>query len=112
MGGIELITNLVHSMDASLRNNAVWALKNLLYQSETSIKQMVMEKLTFPIFEQLLDDAEVNVQENAISLLRNLTCGNEKDLDDVFSGLGEGNLFDILERKLKSDNEELKNQVP
>ena len=44
-GGIEKIVSLVQSTDVKLRLNAVWALKNLLFQADSDIKIQVMSKL-------------------------------------------------------------------
>lgn len=34
------------SMDTTVRLNSVWALKNLLYMTETNIKQAILNELT------------------------------------------------------------------
>ena len=75
-GGLEKLIILVKSMDLNLRLNAAWALKNLLFQADSDIKNEVIKKLTFPALEALIDDAEPQVQEQAINLLRNVACKN------------------------------------
>lgn len=47
-GGVERLVDLTKSMDDRLRLNAVWALKNLLFQADSGIKERVMEELTWP----------------------------------------------------------------
>ena len=42
-GGIEMI----NSKDENLRLNALWALKNLLYQADKEVKSLLMEQLTY-----------------------------------------------------------------
>jgi hypothetical protein len=76
-GGVEKLTALVSSMDSNLRLNAVWALKNLLFQADSEIKTKVMQKLTYPALENLINDSEIGIQEQAVNLLRNLACGKE-----------------------------------
>jgi hypothetical protein len=76
-GGVERLVALVNSMDANLRLNAVWGLKNLLYQAESEIKLMVMKHLTYPTLESLLTEPDASIQEQALNLLRNLACGKE-----------------------------------
>jgi hypothetical protein len=46
-------------------------------------------------------DPEVSVQEQALNLLRNLVCGKEVDIEQVFKGFGEAKLMTILESKLR-----------
>lgn len=59
----------------------------------------------------LLNDPEMSVQEQALSLLRNLACGKETDIEDTFSGLGNEHMMDILHRKLESQNEDIVTQA-
>jgi len=51
LGGIEKLVELVHSPDNTLRLNAIWALKNLVYQAESEIKEAVMKVLTYQTME-------------------------------------------------------------
>lgn len=41
-GGVEVLVSLIHTTDESLKLNIVWALKNLLYQADSTIKDRVM----------------------------------------------------------------------
>jgi hypothetical protein len=74
---VEKLAALVSSMDSNLRLNAVWALKNLLFQAESDIKTKVMHQLTYPTLKSLMHDSEIGIQEQSLNLLRNLACGNE-----------------------------------
>ncbi|CAG8492716.1 12829_t:CDS:10 [Acaulospora colombiana] len=112
-GGIEKLVELVQSSDNTLRLNAIWALKNLVYNAESEIKDSVMKALTYPTLETLIMDQEVDIQEKALNLLRNLACTKPYDIEEVFKGLGENCLMDIIENKLCSWNEEIiKQGVP
>jgi hypothetical protein len=44
-GGIEMLIEHTRSMDFGLKLNAVWALKNLLYHSDSDVKEKVMRQL-------------------------------------------------------------------
>ena len=79
-GGIEQLVLLISSNNPKLRLNAIWALKNLVYQSKTELKQRVMVLLTYPRLLQLLNDDEL-IQEHALNLIRNLACMDEKVFD-------------------------------
>jgi ethanolamine utilization cobalamin adenosyltransferase len=76
-GGVERLVTLVNAMDMNLRLNAVWGLKNLLYQADSEIKQLVMKHLSYTTLENLLTEPDASIQEQALNLLRNLACGKE-----------------------------------
>ncbi|KNC97089.1 uncharacterized protein SPPG_07484 [Spizellomyces punctatus DAOM BR117] len=99
-GGVERLVDLAKSMDDRLRLNAVWALKNLLFQADSEIKERVMKELGWDGLLSLINDNETGIQEQALNLLRNLACGKESDIEQVFKGLGEDKVMDILETKL------------
>jgi hypothetical protein len=52
LGGIEKLVELVRSPDNTLRLNAIWALKNLVYQAESDVKEAVMKVLTYQTMEK------------------------------------------------------------
>jgi len=110
-GAIEKLVELAHSPDNTLRLNAVWALKNLVYHCESEIKDAVMKALTYTKMEALISDPEVDIQEQALNLLRNLACSRIYDIEEAFKGLGEPQLMNIIENKLCSDSEEIIKQV-
>ncbi|KAJ3060635.1 Armadillo repeat-containing protein 8, partial [Quaeritorhiza haematococci] len=86
--------------EGGLRLNAVWALKNLLYQADSDIKAKVMRELGWDHLYRLIVDDEIGMQEQALNLLRNLACGKQNDIENVFNGIGEERLVGILEDKL------------
>ncbi|CAG8514189.1 3858_t:CDS:10 [Funneliformis caledonium] len=111
LGGIEKLVELVHSPDNTLRLNAIWALKNLVYQAESEIKEAVMKVLTYQTMENLISDQETDIQEQALNLLRNLACTRQHDIEEVFKGLSESRLMNVIENKLHWWNEEIIKQV-
>lgn len=76
-GAVDLLLGLIRSMNTGLRLNAVWAMKNLLYLAEPKLKQTVMAKMTFDLLYELTQDPELDVQVQALNMLRNLACGDE-----------------------------------
>lgn len=98
-GGIEKLVGLVNSSDQNLRLNSVWGLKNLLYFAESAIKVRVMKELTWSTLVNLLDDKNVDIQVQSLTLLRNLASGKTQDIQSVFDALGES-IFIILNQKL------------
>ncbi|CAG8494011.1 15221_t:CDS:10 [Acaulospora morrowiae] len=109
-GGIEKLAELARSSDNTLRLNAIWALKNFVYDVESDAKDSVMKALTYSTLEKLIEDQEIDIQEKALNLLRNL-ASRPNDIEDVFKELGENQLMDIIESKLSCWNEEIIKQI-
>ena len=52
-GGIEaLVTKVVYSTDTNLRLNALWALKNVLFQADSEVKMRVLVQLGFGVIKR------------------------------------------------------------
>ncbi|KAL3702075.1 hypothetical protein R1sor_020097 [Riccia sorocarpa] len=79
-GGVSQLIQLSQSMDPILRVNAVWALKNLMYMSDKSLKETVMSELTFSSLVDLIFDSEEKVREQAMALVRNLVYGDKDSI--------------------------------
>ncbi|KNE63119.1 hypothetical protein AMAG_08283 [Allomyces macrogynus ATCC 38327] len=93
------IAKLVHLVDwtsptatpaeiAAVHVNAVWALKNLVYEAKLETKRAVMAALGYPRLHALMRAANATVREQALNLVRNLVHGGDADVDDVVTGLG------------------------
>lgn len=104
-GGVNKLISLVDSTNQQLRLNAVWALKNLLFQAEPHDKAEVMDRLSYKKLYGLLNDEEQSIQEQALGLLRNLSCGKDLVVCNLFSGIGPQKFINLIEEKLKSDSE-------
>jgi len=100
-GGVKRLVALVHSMDPNLKLNAIWALKNMVFNAESQIKDEVMKELGWEQFYMLINDKEYDIQEQAMSLLRNLACSSEYDIEETIKGLGESRIINIFESKLQ-----------
>lgn len=106
-GGVQCLVQLTSSNDQELKCNALWALKNLLYLADTSIKLATMDLLTFARLEELAQDPCGAVQEQTLNLIRNLVCEKEQDISEVAARCGETRLIKLVEGKMNSDNEEI-----
>jgi hypothetical protein len=105
-GGITSLVGLIDSENAELRYNAVFGLKNLLFQADSHIKSMVMDQLGWQKIMGLLADPNPRIQEQALAFLRNLSCGKEADIDLVFKGIGEGELLQLIFQQLQAPHTE------
>lgn len=98
-GAVAVLVGLTDSADMGLRLNGLWAIKNLCYRATSQIKASIMEQLTWSRLDSLLRDGQPAVREQATSLLRNLLCNKESDIDEGFKGLGD-RLLDGIEGNL------------
>lgn len=101
------LVELVSIDDNELRANALWALKNLIYMAETSIKIAVVNMIGHSRLEALSDDPCPLVQEQTLNLIRNLICEKEQDINEVLKYFGPLNLIKLIEKKILSDNLEI-----
>jgi len=109
-----VVAKFVHMIgygDNIVRLNAVWAIKNLVFEAESDVKETVMRQFGYHNLAQLLNDGKLAIQEQALNLVRNLACKREQDIDHVFRGLGNGQLLSIIEDKLTWDDQRLLEHV-
>lgn len=100
-GGLELLVQLVGSAtDTSLRLNALWALKNVLFEADSAIKNRVISQLGFETIYKLCSDPSFVIQEQALNIIRNTACRAEEDIEFIVQGIGPANLMQGLEQKL------------
>ncbi|SPO21869.1 uncharacterized protein UTRI_01858_B [Ustilago trichophora] len=95
------IRNSTLSGSQQLRLHALWALKNLLSHSDTTLKQDVMSKLTFPFITSLCESSSVEMvfKEQALNILRNAAATKECDVTFMVEGMGGGErLVQLLEK--------------
>ncbi|KAF9918008.1 hypothetical protein BX616_010592 [Lobosporangium transversale] len=103
-GVVAKFVQMIGYGDNIVRLHAVWAIKNLVYEADSEVKETVMRQLGFHSLAALLNDAELDIQEQALNLVRNLACKRNQDIDLVFNGLGPGQLLSIIEDKLTWDD--------
>ncbi|XP_059431203.1 uncharacterized protein LOC132164674 [Corylus avellana] len=99
-GGLKVLVQLSKSMDATLRLNALWALKNLMFLADNVCKEGILLELTIPLLSSLICDPEPSVQEQALALVRNLVDGCINSVEYVFAE--DGILLDAIGRQLRS----------
>ncbi|OAV99075.1 hypothetical protein PTTG_11930 [Puccinia triticina 1-1 BBBD Race 1] len=106
--GIEKFIKLLKSSKyKSLREAALWGLKNIIFSSSYQLKLRVIMCLGWDEIFKCLNDKNLSIQENMISFLRNLACGEISDIEIIFKQLTNTNienthppLTEVLEEKL------------
>ncbi|XP_054818462.1 uncharacterized protein LOC129318002 isoform X3 [Prosopis cineraria] len=101
-GGIKELVQLTKSMDSSLRLNAVWALRNMVFHAEKTCKEAVFMELTASSIANLIHDPESSVQEQALALVRNFLDGLIDFVDYAFAE--DGIIFDAIGRRLRESS--------
>jgi len=105
----KLVRLACSSSSSELKSNILWALKNLLYLADPTIKAALLGQFNPQELISLLNDMDSSVQEQALTMLRNLACEGETDITillDFFDpndkDLSLQKLFSLLEEKLHS----------
>ncbi|XP_022884155.1 armadillo repeat-containing protein 8-like [Olea europaea var. sylvestris] len=99
-GGVKQLVQLSKSMDSTIRVNAVWALKNLMFLVNSMCKEEILLELSPSMLISLICDPETSVQEQALALVRNLVDGPMDSVEYVFAE--EGLLLNAIGRQLQS----------
>ncbi|KAJ1561237.1 hypothetical protein HK405_004519 [Cladochytrium tenue] len=102
-GGVELLVALTERVDddaRELRRNGLCAIKNLLHQASLELMQEVIRVFSWTRLMSLVDDSDPQVQDEALGILRNLSCVKEADADFVLDGVGASALLATVKRKL------------
>ena len=87
-GAIELLCQLTHKYDISLRLNGVWGLMNMAFQSDQRIKVQIITQLGADQIFRLLSDSDINVVMKTLGLLRNLVT-HKSQIDHVMNLYGK-----------------------
>ncbi|THH31110.1 hypothetical protein EUX98_g3068 [Antrodiella citrinella] len=111
-GVISKLIQLLHSDDPGLRLNALWALKNLLFKSNTDVKQQVIVAIGgWTEVASLLNlDTEPGLQEQAFHIVRHVADCQE-GAEMVFEGLGDQVILGSLSNALESEDEDVVHQA-
>lgn len=106
--GIEKFVKLLKfSKYQSLKESALWGLKNIIFSASVPLKTRVISSLGWDQIFKCLEDKSLSIQENIISFLRNLACGEISDAEILFkqltsnsSDIYHNRLINLLEDKL------------
>ncbi|KAF3666337.1 putative armadillo repeat-containing protein 8-like isoform X2 [Capsicum annuum] len=84
-GGVKQLVQLSKSMDSTIRVKAVCALRNLTFLVNDQCKEEILSELTQLTLGSLICDPETCVQEQSLSLVRNLVDGPLDSIQHVFA---------------------------
>ncbi|XP_061375434.1 uncharacterized protein LOC133317592 [Gastrolobium bilobum] len=101
-GGIKELVQLTKSMDSSLRLNAVWALRNMVFLADKMCKEVIFMELTVSSVASLICDPEPSVQEQSLALVRNFIDGCMDSVEYAFAE--DGILLHAVGRQLRKSS--------
>ncbi|KAF9030867.1 ARM repeat-containing protein [Hymenopellis radicata] len=105
-GLIPRLIQLVECGDPTLRLSAVWAIKNALSKSLYNDKKEVLALIGGARLSSLLTDPVYGVQEQSLSLLRNI-CTDEQSIQLIFEWITVEFLLDIIVERIRSSDEDI-----
>eukprot|EP00850_Spirogloea_muscicola_P013628 SM000093S24439 [mRNA] locus=s93:345893:348673:- [translate_table: standard] len=90
--------------DRALQLSALLCLQNALYLAGPPAKAAILAELGFSALLALLQELDPEVQERAISIVRNVTHGAFEDADQIVRHADGGAVLDALARHLSSNS--------
>ncbi|MQM16565.1 hypothetical protein Taro_049522 [Colocasia esculenta] len=98
-GCVKQLVQLSKSMDCTLRLNAVWALRNMMFHADKIGKEGILSELTESMLASLICDSEPHVQEQALALVRNLVDGCTDSIERMF--VEDGMILNAVARQVR-----------
>lgn len=105
-GLLPRLMQLLASDDINMRIGALWAMRNTLRTSDPNTRQTVMTHLCWRRLVTLCNDSNPEIQEQAMSILRNL-AEDEEGVDYVFESIDAETLANCITSGLESSNEDV-----
>ena len=84
LGAVQLLSELTHRTETSLRLNGVWALMNMAFCAEQRVKFQILSTLGTDQIFRLLTDPDTRVVMKTLGLLRNL-LSTRTHIDSIMS---------------------------
>jgi armadillo repeat-containing protein 8 len=107
-GAMKILCQHTYSQYPQLRLNAVWALKHFCYQPDESLQvEQMLQELRYEQLMKLCEDEDVGVQEQALSIIRNVMTGEVRSIGLLFDNIGSPRLMRLIVEKLASSYSEI-----
>ena len=108
---IKLLVDLSQSKHFGLKQRAIFALKNLLYQVTTDIKKSVITKLSYNKLFEFLNDKEHLIQGLALAIIRNLIYNSKDYVQELLAEGGNNKFLNVIIDKTNAINNEVKTEA-
>lgn len=101
-GGITTLARYARSVHGGVRLNALWAIKNAVWDTETPLKEQIMREFGWDYLAEMTASPDACIQEQALGIVRNLTSSRHADtaavdIDMTLGHFGEDRLFTVIE---------------
>ena len=101
-GGIRTLAQYARSAHGGVRLNALWAIKNAVWDSETPLKEQIMREFGWDYLAEMAVSPDACIQEQALGIVRNLTSARNADtaavdIEMTLTHFGEDRLFTVVE---------------
>lgn len=106
-GALEELVRLIdpeQERNDVIRVNAWWALKNISYLAESSLKQKVLNSIGIDTIFTSLETENLSIQTQILNMIRNCACSSETDIDHTLAFLGEDRIFSVIKQKFGEES--------
>ncbi|RWS24853.1 hypothetical protein B4U80_03492, partial [Leptotrombidium deliense] len=107
---VELLCGLTKREEPALRLNGVWALMNMTFQTDQSVKMQILSSLGTDQIFKLLDDCDSNIVLKTLGLIRNL-LSNKPHIDHIMSLHGKQMMHAVVMILEGKNSSEVKEQA-
>ncbi|WFC97713.1 hypothetical protein MYAM1_000432 [Malassezia yamatoensis] len=99
---IQIVTRHAHCLYGPVRFNALWAIKNAVWDSDSATKRRVIDTFGWRHLASITASSDSCIQEQALGIIRNLTASHTEeavceDIEMTLSGIGEDHLLGVIE---------------
>ncbi|KAJ1960496.1 hypothetical protein IWQ62_004210 [Dispira parvispora] len=100
LGIVDRFTELALHANWDVQIRAVWVLKNLLFKAVWSTAEKVMAGLTYDGLARLVLSQHIDIERQALGLLRNLAAFSPKGNGHILHGFGKERFLELLSATL------------
>ena len=106
-GGVEILAQYARSAHGAVRLNALCAIKNAVWDSDSSLKERMMDLFGWDYLAEMTRSPDVSIQRQALNIVRNLMSSpfattDCADIEMTLTRLGEERLFGAIDNAVWS----------
>ncbi|KAI5477426.1 Armadillo repeat containing protein [Pseudohyphozyma bogoriensis] len=102
-GCVPRLCKLARHPDTTLKINALWAIKNLSYQSSSAFKSTIANDLGWSYLGDLIGDTNPEISEQGLGILRNIVLTGDEEPITGLKEIGEDRMLSLVENSIASN---------